>query len=249
MFALHPCHVRSYFATSGMRLKSITLVILTSLAYFPSAALAKEQANKGKFLLERNGCNTCHSINGKGGCLAPPYDGLAKRRSKEFVLSRITNTKEAVERFEKLYPESELMPHPRISSADAKSIADYLLTLPAPKAGFKATPHIVTKDMTNIDLAGNLENGRRLFFEKGCSACHSVSGIGGQFAPKLDGVGQREGKDYLAKKMSAAELLKQQGSGLEYAERGTTMPPSNLSKKDMADIAEYLMSIPGNKPR
>lgn len=231
-----------------MRLKSIILLTLFSLALAPGDTVAKQQAARGKFLLERNGCNTCHSIDGKGGCLAPPYDGIAKRRSKEFILSRITNSKEAVARFEKLYPESELMPHPRISASDAKSIADYLLKLPAPKTGFKATPHIVTSDMTNIDMAGNVQNGRRLFFEKGCSACHSVTGIGGQFAPKLDGVGQREGKDYLAKKMTAAELLKQ-GSGLEYAERGTTMPPSNLTKKEMADIAEYLMSIPGSKQK
>lgn len=231
-----------------MRIKSFFLLALFSMAFASGEALAKEQLDRGKFLLERNGCNTCHSIDGKGGCLAPPYDGIAKRRSREFILSRITNSKEAVARFEKLYPESELMPHPRISAQDAKSIADYLLKLPAPKTGFKATPHVVTSDMTNIDIAGDVQNGRRLFFEKGCSACHSVAGIGGQFAPKLDGVGQREGKDYLAKKMTAAELLKQ-GAGLEYAERGTTMPPSNLSKKEMADIAEYLMTIPVNKLR
>lgn len=226
-----------------MRLNQIVIATFLSLG-ITSSAIAKPPVEKGKELLERNGCNTCHSIKGKGGCLAPPYDGISSRRSKEFILSRITNSKAAVQKFEKLYPETELMPHPRISASDAKAITEYLLKLPQPKTGFKATPHVVTSDMTNIDLAGNLKKGRSLFFEKGCSTCHSVAGLGGQFAPKLDGVGKREGKDYLTKKMTAAELLMQNTSD-EYGERGTTMPPSSLSKQDMADIAEYLMSIPG----
>ncbi len=235
-------NLRPSFATNRMHLKSNIIALVISLSTI-SGAWAQTDSAKGKNLLERNGCNSCHSINGKGGCLAPPYDGISKRRSKDFILSRITNSKASVARFEKLYPETELMPHPRISPAHAKAITDYLLKLPAPTHGFKATPHVVTSDMTNIDMAGDLSKGRSLFFEKGCSACHSVKGVGGQFAPKLDGVGKREGKDYLTKKMTAAELLKQ-GSGNEYAERGTTMPPSSLSKQNMADIAEYLMTIP-----
>ncbi len=236
------CNLRPDFATNRMYLKSNILALVISISTI-SGAWAQSDSDKAKALLERNGCNSCHSIKGKGGCLAPPYDGISKRRNEDFVLSRITNSKTAVRRFEKLYPETELMPHPRISPADAKAITKYLLSLPAPKQSFKATHHVVTSDMTNIDLAGNLNKGRSLFFEKGCSACHSVKGVGGQFAPKLDGVGKREGKDYLTKKMTAAELL-MQNNGEEYAERGTTMPPSSLSKQDMADIAEYLMTIP-----
>lgn len=229
-----------------MRLKTIAILAVIFISTINGAS-AQAQSNKGKELLERNGCNTCHSVKGKGGCLAPPYDGIAGRRSRDFILSRITNSKAAVRRFEELYPETELMPHPRVSATDAKKITDYLLKLPGPKKGFKATAHVVTSDMTNIDIPGNLKRGRSLFYEKGCIACHSVAGLGGQFAPKLDGVGKREGKDYLTKKMTAAELLRQQNDQQEneYGGRGTTMPPSNLSKQDMADIAEYLMSFPG----
>lgn len=242
MSSADPCNIRSTSATNRMHLKSNIIALVISLSTI-SGAMAQTESAKGKNLLERNGCNSCHSINGKGGCLAPPYDGISKRRSKDFILSRITNSTASQRRFEKLYPETELMPHPRISPADAKAITEYLLKLPSPTQGFKATPHVVTSDMTNNDLPGNLNKGRALFFEKGCSSCHSVKGVGGQFAPPLDGVGKREGKDYLTKKMSAAELLLQ-GAGNEYAERGTTMPPSSLSKQNMADIAEYLMTIP-----
>ena len=206
-------------------------------------AQAQPTSNKAKDLLDKNGCTTCHSIKSKGGCLAPPFDGISKRRSKDFVLSRITNSPTAKKRFEKLYPVTELMQHPRISPNDAKAISDYLFTLTPPQKGFKATAHIVTAQQLKIEISGDANRGRSLFFEKGCSACHSVEGVGGQFAPKLDGVGRREGLSYLTKKMSAAELLIQ-GQGNEYGERGTTMPPSNLSKQDMADIALYLMSIP-----
>ncbi len=242
MSSTDSCNFRSTFATNRMHLKSNIIALVISLSTI-SGAMAQTESARGKDLLERNGCNSCHSVKGKGGCLAPPYDGISKRRSKDFILSRITNSAASVRRFEKLYPETELMPHPRISPSDAKAITEYLLKLPAPTQGFKATPHVVTSDMTNNDLPGNLNKGRALFFEKGCSSCHSVKGVGGQFAPALDGVGKREGRDYLTKKMTAAELLLQ-GAGNEYAERGTTMPPSSLSKQNMADIAEYLMTIP-----
>jgi len=225
-----------------MRLNSILLAIILASS-LSCGAQAQASKSKAQELLERNGCNSCHSIKGEGGCLAPPYDGISGRRSRDFILSRITNSKTAKKRFEQLYPETELMPHPRISPDDAKSITDYLLKLPAPKTGFKTTPHAVSSKTEKIEVPGDLKRGRALFFEKGCSACHSVAGVGGQFAPKLDGVGRREGKDYLTKKMTAAELLRQNEVD-EYSERGTTMPPCNLTKQNMADIAEYLISIP-----
>ena len=86
-------------------------------SYKPAAT--SKLTDKGKALFARDNCATCHSISGKGGCLAPLLDGVGARRSEKFVYTRIARSKEAENEFLKTYGNSELMPHLRIPPADA----------------------------------------------------------------------------------------------------------------------------------
>lgn len=92
------------------------------------------ETKSGKLLFETNNCASCHSAEGRGGCLAPLLDGVGSRRNKEFILARITDSPNLIEEFQKLHG-PELMPHVRVAPADANLIAAYLLTLPEPKDG------------------------------------------------------------------------------------------------------------------
>ncbi|MBA4079306.1 MAG: hypothetical protein C0508_30035, partial [Cyanobacteria bacterium PR.023] len=49
---------------------------------------ASNKSREGAKYFKQNNCANCHSIEGKGGCLAPPLDGIGGRRSKVFVESR-----------------------------------------------------------------------------------------------------------------------------------------------------------------
>lgn len=225
--------------------------VIASNFYKPLPASAVSRA--GNEAIKKYDCTMCHSIEGRGGCLAPPFDGIGAYRSRQFILARITLGSAAEEEFEKLYEgKTELMPHLRIPSSAAKNIAQYLLTLPAPKGGFYIGSHFnkqgqaqLKEEERELPAAPNTEfiaAGKKLFYERGCTACHSIGKIGGHFAPALDAISKRRSKDYVRQHISNAELLVQ-GSADEYQGRGIVMPPSGLSAEEINKVTEFLMSL------
>lgn len=237
-------------------------IIPPKKSYNP-APVSKASA-EGKKLFEQNNCSLCHTAGQGGGCLAPPLNGVGSRRSREFIISRITDAKREIAKFEKLYGNPELMPHIRLPRSQSTVIADYLMTLPEPKFGYKVTAHTevgssqgsqshrVSGDQASAvspanpvetkALAKSIASGRILLSSKGCMACHSIGNIGGKFAPKFDHIGGRKSKSIIKAQMTNAELLTLE-SDPEYGERGTVMPPLNLTDKEADDIAAYLDSL------
>jgi mono/diheme cytochrome c family protein len=221
-------------------------------AYTPAPESAQSQ--KGKQLFSQHGCVLCHSIGGKGGCLGPPLSGVGGRRSKEFITARITLDQKEIEKFAKLYKAQELMPHPRLPRELSSAVVAYLMTLPQPAGGFKVGGHNAPASESQEPPAAKTESisqtsiikGKKLFYDRGCTSCHSIHGAGGQFAPALDGVAQRLGRQKILTQISKAELLTLGTSG-EYVERGTVMPPSNLSKADIANVTNFLLSLPPSR--
>jgi len=234
----------SGFSASGE--EKVKVQIIPSAKYQPQPESG--DSTKGKALFEKNKCAACHSIDNKGGCLAPPLDGIGSRRSKTFILARITNERSAIEQFERLYPQAELLVHPRLSAGDAKLISTYLLTLAEPGVGFQLTPHRVNQGRVSASQAESksavsIKTGKKVFYERGCIACHSIGGIGGQFAPSLDGISQRRDRKYVAERINAAQLVAQNQTD-EYSARGAVMPPLNLSEKEILQVTDFLMTLP-----
>ncbi|MBZ0186458.1 MAG: cytochrome c [Candidatus Obscuribacterales bacterium] len=209
-------------------------------------------SKKGLEYFEKNQCSMCHMSGGKGGCLAPPFDGIGGRRSLDFLISRISDSEDSIEKFAEKYGKYELMPHVRVSDYQARALAAYLLTLPEPKSGFKVIGHNDPANSVDSDtlktkqkLAETQETigrGKKLLFQKGCLACHSIGGVGGSFAPPLDGVGKRRSKESIAGHMLRAELLSA-GDDYEYGSRGTIMPPLGLSGDEIEAVAAYLQTL------
>ncbi|MDZ4837154.1 MAG: c-type cytochrome [Candidatus Melainabacteria bacterium] len=222
--------------------------LIKPLAFKP---LAKDkQSERGKTLFSKHQCSTCHTIQGRGGCLAPPLDGVGARRSGKFMNARIVAGGE--QRFSDMYGISELMPHVRIPASDASAIVRYLLTIPSPKLGFHIVGHSDTKDGaprtakvpdTNFSSSSeSIKRGRELLTSKGCLACHSLGNLGGTFAEKFDKVGSRLTREAIMQQMRNADLLTLNDGG-EYGARGTVMPPLGLSDKEIEDLANYLITL------
>ncbi|MBX9694497.1 MAG: cytochrome c [Cyanobacteria bacterium] len=232
--------------------KSNGSLVIPPKNYTPQKATASSE--KGRKLFEQQKCSVCHSIKSKGGCLAPPFDGIGSRRSREFIMSRFTAGKAQTDKFDTLYGGPELMPHLRIPSNQSTLITDYLLTLPEPPSGFKITAHQKTamvdkgkssasKEPTKETNAPSIERGKKLFFKDGgCAACHSIGSLGGQFGPKLDSIGSRMTKEAIREQMTNADLFKLYAPS-EYNERGTVMPPMSLSEAEKEDLATFLKSL------
>lgn len=217
--------------------------------YKPMTQNAESQI--GKDIFANNSCAMCHSINGQGGCLAPPLDGIGAYRSREFILSRITRGPTAEEKFARLYGKAELMPHVRIAAKDARLVVQYLLTLPAPDNGFFVSKHETDpQPRQSIEKHRNhastdtiaINQGKELVYQHGCIACHTIHDIGGHFAPTFDNISKRHSEDYIRQRITNVEFFAQNNDD-EYGARGTVMPPSNLTSTEIEKISEYLMSL------
>jgi hypothetical protein len=92
------------------------------------------QIAEGKRLYDQLACANCHSVENKGGCLAPPLDCVSVRRTDQYLMMRLGQGEE--DKFIKKIGHPELMPHPRFPKEQLRAVIAYLRTLPckiAPK--------------------------------------------------------------------------------------------------------------------
>jgi mono/diheme cytochrome c family protein len=219
---------------------------------------SSQASQNGKALFQREHCAACHSIDSKGGCLAPPLDGIGAHRSQDFILARITDTAAEIEQFNRLHPNGELLQHPRLKPEKAHLITAFLLTLPEPAEGFRIGAH--QKSQTNNSnpmgaatnqsemneprtTAEDIRRGREQFMSHGCISCHSVNSLGGRFAPPLDGESKRRERAFVEERITDAQFFTQKFPD-EYGERGSVMPPTDLNSKDIKQITDFIMSLP-----
>jgi ubiquinol-cytochrome c reductase cytochrome b subunit len=122
-----------HYASSSSRLTAthhFSIPELNSLSLFignlnpESSATLQEmspQFIKGAQTYVASACGSCHKVNGIGGGIGPPLNGLAERRSKEWVSAHFRAP-------QKLSPGS-IMPPYRFSSEEQECILLYLFSL------------------------------------------------------------------------------------------------------------------------
>jgi len=112
-------------------------------------------------------CSTCHAVNGSGGRVAPDLSG---KRPGTPAMGWLTAVlwNHAPGMWRQMRHGNVSYPH-----LDSQEMAHILAFLY--QAG-------------NVDPAGDLNAGQRVFDEKGCSRCHSVRSSGGKSAPELSSV-------------------------------------------------------------
>ncbi len=227
-----------------------TNVYLASSSFKPE--LESPSSAVGKKLAARQNCAACHSLEGHGGSMAPPFDGIGARRSRAFMLARITSGRAAVDEYAKLNSTGELFAHPRVPAEQAKNLVSYLLTLPEPAGGFKIGSHPVAEANSTasikpeqISTAQSIKAGKSLFLRRNCLSCHSIGNGGGQFASRLDGISQRRDRAFIANTLTAAEvhtLSEEEKHGDK-----VIMSPSAFSPAQIRAVTDFLMSLPPAK--
>jgi len=83
---------------------------------------APDFAVAGAKLFTRKGCAACHMVNGVGGKLGPPLNGLSSRRNEEWVRENFVHP-------QKMAP-GTIMPAYPFSEAEMKNMIGYLFTIP-----------------------------------------------------------------------------------------------------------------------
>ncbi len=198
------------------------------IAYLKSTAPDKSEgplyilpgtAEQGRRLFQDKRCIECHSVAGQGGKVGPDLADKAMRRSMTQLAEAMWNKAPAMMAAMK----SRKIAVPRLEAEDMADIVAYLYSVQ-----YFARP-------------GDPKKGRELAAEKGCTACHSVGGVGNKRAP---GFAQVKGLDSPATVVSAmwnhSFIAARRGAGPK-----VSWP--QFSPEEMADLAAFLQTPPRGK--
>jgi len=83
---------------------------------------APDFAVQGALIYKENHCEACHMVNSTGGKLAPPLNGLSKRRTREWVQRHFRNPQ--------LLSPGTVMPAYKLPPPKMEAITSYLFVLP-----------------------------------------------------------------------------------------------------------------------
>jgi sulfur oxidation c-type cytochrome SoxX len=178
---------RDYLERSRMgdfRLKPEEVEALASFLLQPHGVPALDPVDwsradpeRGGEIFRRSRCVTCHSVNGRGGTLAPELAHVGSKVTRDWLYSWIRDP-------HRLQPKT-LMPRFRFTDDEVRDLAAYI-------ARDFSEPRGLDPDDSVPDPALAAE-GRRIFERRGCYSCHELEGFPSlpRIGPKLTGVGDR----------------------------------------------------------
>lgn len=210
----------------GTALSAVILVVLTvnSLSQIPKRTNEDKlsvQVAAGKWVWQRHNCNDCHTILGIGGYYAPDLTRVMGRRDPSWMKAFLKDPSA-------VWPASRKMPNMHLTDAEITDLIAFLAWV----------DHINTnnwppKPMTVL-ASNQAKPGEAVFKAQGCSACHSIGGVGGHIGPDLTHVGARRSMEWIE------EQLKDPKSH----NPDSIMPSfAKLPEKDREDLVNYLVSL------
>ena len=180
-------------------------------------------AGKAGQLIEDMRCFSCHSINGRGGDMAPDltWEGTSVNRAWLVNFLKNPNT---------LRPALiRRMPRFNVTDAEANTLADYIMTV-------YQTPAF---DRDSADgsraAAADIERGKELFYGKyACQSCHIVDPDKdkGYIGPTLTQAGARLNAAWIFHWLKNAQTLRP----------GTLEPVWNMNDEDARAVTTFLMA-------
>ncbi len=194
------------------------IAFLFTLDYFDPPG----HVESGRRLFVGKKCVVCHQVTGTGGVVGPSLDFLKQRGSPIFVAAAMWNHGPAMAQAMR----AQGIERPRLEDSELRDLMAYLKSVsPAP-----------TEEPLHL-LPGSAKEGRRLFVEKRCIACHSVGGQGGRAAPDLADRGAPRSLIQFAAAMWNKAPAMMEAMELQ------RIPVPQLRAEDMADLVAYLDAV------
>ncbi len=182
-----------------------------------------QPAGKAGKLMADLACFSCHTINGRGGDMAPDlsWEGSSVQRPwlQAFLKNPNTLRPSLIRR----------MPKFNLSDSDITELTDYIMTV-------YQTPAI---DRDSMPASGyptaQVEQGKQLFYAKyACQSCHIVDSTAdkGYIGPTLTQVGSRLNAAWIYNWLKNPQALRP----------GTIEPNFNISDEDARALTAFLMA-------
>lgn len=170
----------------------------------------------GARLFRQKGCQTCHSLGGRGGRVGPELDKYSRYASPLYLTAALWKRGKAMA----AKMEEKQVPRPTFEGNDIPDLLAYIRSAGGGTERVYAPP-------------GNPKRGEELFTEKRCVECHSVRGHGGKVGPDL-------GEKLKGSLMRITGAMWNKGPRMwaKMAERGIEVP--TLSTEEMSDLVSYL---------
>jgi mono/diheme cytochrome c family protein len=194
------------------------IAFLYTANYFEQAADPKA----GRQVFTQKRCITCHQVGGTGGVIGPSLDSLGQYNSPIFFAAAMWNHGPSMAEAMR----AQGIERPSFNQAEFRNLLAFIKSA-SPASG---------KEPLYI-LPGRPDEGQKLFVQKGCIACHSVKGRGGQAGGELAQRAIRLSMVQFALNMwnKAPAMIK------EMSRRKIALP--QLQASEMADIIAYLYSV------
>ncbi len=208
----------------------------------PSPPFAEDLIERGKLVLEAQGCLACHNLDLQGGVLAPSLDNVGVRRNAQWLREKLIDPHGKLS--------GTLMPaYDYLSEEELEALVAFLGTLtperPSPDNTGEARIEIPTDEQGNPRFTPDqVERGKLLFQQQGCIGCHAINGIyaGGPVGPNLTREALRRRSDEWQLQHLIDPLSVYVIDGDEDAT--WIMPPySSLSREDLEALVAFLQSL------
>ncbi|MBI5180334.1 MAG: c-type cytochrome [Nitrospirae bacterium] len=111
-----------------------------------------------------------------------------------------------------------------VTQKEADKIYTFLVQYSSSRKPIQA---VETKGLPPIDA------GKKVYQQRGCAACHIISGTGGKVGPDLTTIGKNRDNEFLYKWLKNPQAVKP----------ATIMPNLNLTDKEIKPLVEYLTSL------
>jgi mono/diheme cytochrome c family protein len=175
---------------------------------------------RGEQVFENSGCRGCHKLGGVGGNIGPELDKVGARRSPEWLRKHFL-TPAAV-------TPGSAMPPQHLSEPDLEAVTLFMLS---------QTGEQVPGYYASMKVIPSAAEGRRLFQQKGCIACHSIGGHGGKIGPALDEVGLRRSPEWMMQHFRDPQSVSP----------GTVMPRFGFTETEARALTEFLLHLRDEK--
>jgi len=189
-----------------------------------------EQVVQGKRVWQKYNCNDCHTILGFGGYYAPDMTKVYKRIGKEGIRKTVKNP-------QLVFADSwRKMPQQNLKDEEVEDLVAFFKWVSEintndwpPQDSDKLPPSSIRRMVAGVGVSP----GGALFKEKGCFACHKISGTGGVAGPAMEGVGRK----YDAAKL--ARYIRDPAS----VDTKSKMAKQDLTPDQAQQIAQFLMGL------